>query len=235
MSLASIILVLQVAVSLLVNPNLANNLAAKQQAVDFANQAIALANQALQQPVTTSLQDTVSTSTPPAFPSISSDTVAGTGAGTGTETVAPVQPTSTPVVPKTIQVIFSANSDEGFVTITNTTGVTVRIKNLDVTSGTLAGISFGKTYGDGYVYSGSFADSLGNTFNRFSCNGLGSLGQAVQYGGSVDPCARKDGSGAINELQAGEMMILRYTGSPSGVTYQTGSIVEAGNGSDVTF
>jgi hypothetical protein len=228
MNFITVVLLLQMAVSLLTS-SLNASPAIQQQAIAFANQAVSIANEAVQAPATTTLRETVTTSTPPAFPAVATDT----GTVSVTETTPAI--VSAPAVPKTIQVVFSANSDEGFVTITNTTGVTVRIKNLNVASGTLAGITIGKTYGEGFVYSPSFTDSEGNRFDRFDCNGLGSLGMAVGYGGNVDPCVRKDSNAVINELALGETMVLRYTGSPTGVTYAQRSIVEAGDGSDVMF
>lgn len=79
MNIQSIILMLQLAVSLLTNPQLNQNAALKAQALDFANQAVVLANQALQVPPETAVQAQVTTSTPPVVPAI---------------------PTSTPVVPQ---------------------------------------------------------------------------------------------------------------------------------------
>ena len=163
------------AIGLLANTSLATNAAARQQAVDFANQAVVLANQALQQPGTTALQDNVTTSTPPAVPTIPEINAAtSTGGGIGTETVPVVAAPITPQPMKTIEVLFSANSDntEAFVTINNTAGVLVRVKGLNVEGGILAGISFGKTYGEGWVYPASFTDSTGQKFETLSCDGF---------------------------------------------------------------
>jgi hypothetical protein len=155
--------------------------------------------------------------------------------GTSTDSVGAAPAAPAPVVPKMISVSFSVVGQDSFVTITNNIGAAVRVKNLDVGNGTIQGISIGKKYGEGYVYAPTFTDNDGNSFDRLSCTGLGSLGKASEYGGPVDPCVRKDSSSAINELQPGEVMILRYTGTPTGVTYQAGSIVEVDSGNDVAF
>jgi len=129
--------------------------------------------------------------------------------------------------PQTISVTFATSIEsEGLVTITNTLGETVRLKSLDV-DGTLAGYS----YTPGLVYQQSFKDVTGKTFDTFTCTGLGSLGLAnLGSSGMIDPCMRRDAQLPKNELQPGETMTLRYTGNPTGVTYQPGSITDlAGN------
>jgi hypothetical protein len=152
------------------------------------------------------------------------------------QTSAPSLAASTPMQPKTISVVFALLGDDGFVTITNDTGVAVRVKNLNVPGGAVAGVTIGQKYGEGFVYPESFTDAVGKTFDMFTCNGLRSLGDAVVPGNSnLDPCARRDAQIAKNELQSGETMIVRYTGTPTGVTYQPGSIVEVESGNDVTF
>jgi len=137
--------------------------------------------------------------------------------------------------PQSISVTFATSSEnEGLVTVKNTLGVPVRIVNLNV-DGTLAGFTIGEMYGKGYVYPPSFTDTHGETFNVFTCTGLGSLGMAnLGSGGIVDPCVRRDAHLPKNELQPGETMILRYTGNPTKVTYQAGSIVDL-SGNDVQF
>jgi len=128
---------------------------------------------------------------------------------------------------ESISVSFATSSpNEGLVTVKNTLGVPVRIVNLDV-DGTLLGFNIGTEYGEGFVYPGSFTDSQGKSFNVFTCSGLGSLGTAnLGSSGNIDPCARRDANLAKNELQPGETMILRYTGKPTAVIYQAGSIVD---------
>lgn len=106
MSLASILLLLQLAVGLLANPNLAGNPTLQAQVNLIANQAISLATQALSQPATTQL-GTIPTSSA-AFSNVVSSTpnivlnivppvqqsqpIQGTGAGINN----PPAPTSTP-------------------------------------------------------------------------------------------------------------------------------------------
>jgi hypothetical protein len=139
--------------------------------------------------------------------------------------------TTTPLV----AVSFAPSVEgEGLVTVKNNSPITVRIKNLDV-DGTLAGFTIGTQYGQGFVYPQSFTDTQGKSFDVFTCNGLDSIGTAnLGSSGMVDPCVRRDANVAKNELQPGETMILRYTGNPTKVTYQTGSIVDL-NGDDVQF
>jgi hypothetical protein len=164
------------------------------------------------------------------------------GAGIGTEipvatpVVEPVQQTITqPMTQEAISVTFAQSGDsEGLVTVKNTLGVPVRIKSLDV-DGSLAGFTISETYGQGLVYQKSFRDATGKEFDVFTCEGLGSQGTAnLGSGGMVDPCVRRDAHLAKNELQPNETMILRYTGNPTTVTYQEGSIVDL-SGNDVEF
>ncbi len=198
-----------------------------EQLIGLENQLIAMQNASSSVPVAP-------------VPQIGATTTTGTGGGTGTETVTV---TDTPAISqptimetKTISVAFNATDTDAYVTISNNTGVAVRVKNLNVPGGAIAGITIGKNYGEGFVYPESFTDSLGKTFDVFTCNGLGSLGTAVVPGNAnLDPCVRKDAPVAKNELRPGEQMIIRYVGTPSGVTYQAGSIVEVESGNDVSF
>jgi hypothetical protein len=163
------------------------------------------------------------------------------GAGIGTQiptlapVVEPVTQTITQPMAERISVTFAKSGDtEGFVTVKNNSGIVVRIKSLDV-DGTLAGFSIGEVYGQGLVYQESFKDTTGKVFEVFTCDGLGSLGTAnLGSGGMVDPCVRRDAHLAKNELQPNETMVLRYTGSPTDVTYRQGSIVDL-SGNDVQF
>lgn len=231
--IASIGALLTAVASLLGNPNIGSDPAILQQAQGILVQASSLAAQVAALP--TSTTEIAATSTTDA------GVATGTGTGTGTETtaspvVAPAVSQSTIIMPKTISVSFAVVGDDGFVTITNDTGVAVRVKGLNVPGGTVAGITIGMKYGEGFVYPESFTDATGKTFDFFACNGLGSLGMAVVPGNNnLDPCKRKDEQFAKNELRAGETMIVRYTGTPTGVTYQPGSIVEVDSGNDVTF
>jgi hypothetical protein len=159
-----------------------------------------------------------------------------------TPVVAPVKQTITmseaigsAVVPQSISVTFATSSNnEGLLTIKNTLGIPVRIKSLDV-NGSLAGFSIGAVYGEGFVYQESFKDSQGAKFDVFTCTGLDSLGKAnLGSSGMVDPCVRRDSYQPKNELQPGETMVLRYTGSPTAVTYQAGSITDLA-GNDIQF
>ena len=155
-----------------------------------------------------------------------------------TPPVEPVPQTITQTMPQeeqTISVTFATSTNsEALVTVKNTLGVAVRIKNLDV-DGTLAGFTIGTEYGQGFVYPQSFKDTQGKTFDVFTCEGLGSLGSAnMGSSGMIDPCLRRDARLAKNELQPEETMILRYTGNPTEITYQPGSITDL-QGNDVQF
>jgi hypothetical protein len=195
--------------------------------ISLIEQVIALENQLM------ALQNSSSTVEAPLPPEISAASTTGVGGGTGTETV------TTPSLPimesKTISLTVATSGHDVFVTITNDTGVAVRVKNLNVPDGVLAGVTIGGVYGQGIVYAASFTDNLGKSFGVLSCDGLGSLGDAILPGGKIDPCRRKDANLARNELQPGERMILRYTGTPTSATYQAGSIVEVATGNDVLF
>lgn len=172
--------------------------------------------------------------------------VASTTIETSTPAVDPVTQTSTqsmpdelgaatPPAPAAISVSFAQSGDsEGLVTVKNTLSIPVRIVDLDV-DGTLVGFTIGTMYGKGFTYPPSFTDSQGEIFNVFTCTGLDSLGVAnLGTGKIIDPCARRDANLAKNELQPGETMILRYTGDPTKVTYQEGSIVDL-DGNDIQF
>lgn len=74
MNSASIILLLQMAVSLLTNPQIQTNSTFKAQAFDFAAQAVSLANLALQQPAETTIQTVIATTTPPVMPDVPTST-----------------------------------------------------------------------------------------------------------------------------------------------------------------
>jgi len=141
-----------------------------------------------------------------------------------------------PVATTTISVTFQATSTgDGYVTINNTSDVAVRVTNLDV-DGTLAGITDGPVYGEGFVYAPAVKDASGNEHSVLSCTGVGSDGMVqLPGGGTIDPCRRRDANLAKNELQPGETMVLRYTGQPTAVTYQPGSIIELNSGADVQF
>lgn len=73
-NLGSIIILLQLALALLSNPNIQSNPALKDQATAFAGQAIALAGQALTQPATTTLgiapSSSIDITLPPSTPNI---------------------------------------------------------------------------------------------------------------------------------------------------------------------
>lgn len=72
MNLATIILLLQTAIALLGTPNM--TFTERQEAVNFANQALILAEQALNQPEETTLGSVITTSTPPQTPQITTMT-----------------------------------------------------------------------------------------------------------------------------------------------------------------
>ena len=178
----------------------------------------------------------------PAAPAGTGSAVTTTSApvATGTSAVTPSAPIETVMTTKTISVTFNATGTEGYVMITNDTRVAIRVKNLNVPNGNVAGVTIGKKYGEGFVYQESFTDADGKAFNMFACDGLRSLGAATVPGNNnLDPCKRKDAQLAKNELRPGETMVLRYTktgdAAVSAPVYQTGSIVEVETGSDVTF
>ena len=179
---------------------------------------------------------TVSSDTTPVVEPVTQTIISNSMDNVGTASTAGTPGTGTAPAPETISVSFATSSEsEGLVTVKNTLGVPVRIVNLDV-DGTLAGFSIGETYGKGFVYPPSFTDTQGDTFNVFTCTGLGSLGMAnMGSSGKIDPCVRRDARVAKNELQPDETMILRYAGNPTKVTYQAGSIVEVATGNDVQF
>jgi hypothetical protein len=226
MNLTTIFALLQVAIGLLSNPNLAANPALQQQAIDFSNQAVSLANIAIQQLPQETLDTVISTSTPPALPIIPPPVIQTPPAPTDTETGAGLG--TSVATPETISVNFSTSTDAlgnilGFVAINNTTGGAVRVVNLDVPGGTF----------DHLTFSDSGTWSFGN---EFSCTGLGSKGYQSIYGNNhFDPCARMDNGAAINEIAPGETMTLQYGGNPSAVVYQSGSIVDVATGADVQF
>lgn len=195
--------------------------------ISLIEQVIALENQLM------ALQNASSTVQAAPAPEITATSTVGVGAGTGTETV--TAPSLPIMESKTISLSVATSGDDIFVTITNDTGVAVRVKNLNVPDGVLAGVTIGSVYGQGIVYAASFTDNVGKSFGVLACDGLGSLGEAVLPGGNIDPCRRKDANLARNEIQPGERMILRYTGTQEGVTYQPGSIVEVATGADVLF
>jgi len=218
------------AVALLVTPNLSATQQA--QAVQFANQAVTIASQALQSNPTSTLADIVTTSTAPAAPTMEVNVVpqdAGGTTDTGTNAITETIQTISPTMPKTISVSFESSTQ--FVTITNDTGTRVRVVNLDV-DGTLEGFGFS---GSQYQYAPSFTDAMEKTFTAFACTGLGSEGMAIlPQQGPTDPCRRKDANLARNEIEPGETMTLRYADAKK-ITYQPGSIVEVDTGADVQF
>jgi hypothetical protein len=193
--------------------------------ISLINEVIALEKQLM------ALQ--TSSSTVQSAPDISAASTTAVGAGVGTETV--TAPSLPIMESKTISLTVATSGPDVLVTITNDTGVAVRVKNLNVPDGVLAGVTIGSEYGQGIIYAASFTDNLGKSFGVLACDGLGSLGEAILPGGKIDPCRRKDANIARNELQPGERMILRYTGTQESVTYQPGSIVEVATGADVLF
>src|SRR5690348_2308527 len=121
MSLGTIIVLLQMAVSLLAGSVNASP-AVQQQAFTFANQAISLANEAVLAPGTPSLKEVVTTSTATSFLQFVT-----------TDSTTLWQPApaaiSTPMEPRTISVSFALTGDDGYVTVKNDSGTAVRVKN----------------------------------------------------------------------------------------------------------
>jgi hypothetical protein len=179
--------------------------------------------------------NTSTVSQAPAQPT-SSDEGASTDTATDTASASsPANPdnSGTAWAPQMVKVTFSTSTVGATVSIDNLDEATVRVTNLDVSSGTLQWIGFDDS---SFQYSASFTDATGKTFNALSCAGLGSEGKAtLPMSAPSDPCKRMDANEAVNEIQSGETMTLRYSGDPSGVTYVPGSIVEVDSGADVPF
>lgn len=150
MNLASVIILLQLAIGLLSNPSLAQNASLQAQATAFANQAITIATQALSQPpqtqlgviptsstvfspIISSVPTTTDTSTPPPITIIINPPVQAPSLGTVNQTTTP---SSTPIIPPPLPVFQSSGSG------LNITGETSSSISMYFSPGRLKGDTF---------------------------------------------------------------------------------------------
>lgn len=150
-------------------------------------------------------------STPAVQPTLAAPDAAATGIGAEGETVQ--------AIPAPAAKRISVTSSTDRITITNTSDVAVRIKNLSVVSGKVYQI---------------FRGNMTYQAEEMNCNGPKSY--YPMYNG-YDGCLQRTGNTdePVNELAPGESLQLRVMDGGTDFIYQPGNIVEVATGNNVEY